>query len=511
MTNLLRDIGVRGRLLLAFFGISAFAVLGAIAALFAFAEFGSVFDQVTRERIPAVFAALELSRQTERLASAAPLILSDKTQLQQMRTDRIVRKELAQLDRLLVEVRKAQPDRVSLLDIESSVAVIKRNLAQLQEIIALHPKMGPNKGRYADIDTDAWGEKLLQNNREASARLEAAIDRFVSDERAAIVEAGNNVAATQRKSTAVLLAVVALSLVASTLIVWLYVGRSIVARLAGLSESMLTIAAGNLKAPLPADSSKDEIGQMAKALRTFRDTAIESERVGRLKRFLAPQVAELIVSSGDESVLESHRRDVAVLFCDLRGFTAFAEAAEPEEVMKLLRDFHTSLGQLVHKYSGTLDRFTGDGLIALFNDPLPCKDPCLTAVRLAVEMRACVSELVQQWRQIGNRLGFGVGIAYGYATLGRVGFEGRFDYTAIGSVVNLAARLCERAKADEILVDGKVHTVIKDQMETEPLGELIPKGFSRPLDVFNVVGHRDLRRVVGFLTPDDPHHLDNCR
>ena len=507
MTNLLRDIGVRGRLLLAFFGISAFAVLGAVAALFAFAEVGSVFDHVTRERMPVIFAALELSRQAERVASAVPMILADKTQVQQMHTDRMIRTELAQLDSLLAEVRKAQPDSVLLSDIESSVALIRRNLGLLQYIVALHPRLGPKtglySGRYADTDADAWAEKLLQNNREASARLTAVIDRFVSVERALIVEAGNDVAATQRKSTAVLLSVVALSLVGSALIVWLYVGRSIVARLAGLNESMLAIAGGNLKAPLPADSGKDEIGQMAEALRTFRDTAIESERVGRLKRFLAPQVAELIVSSGDESVLESHRRDVAVLFCDLRGFTAFAETAEPEEVMKLLRDFHTSLGQLVHKYSGTLDRFTGDGLIALFNDPLPCKDPCLTAVRLAVEMRACVSDLVKQWRQTGNRLGFSIGIAYGYATLGRVGFEGRYDYTAIGSVVNLAARLCERAKANEILVDGKVYTAIGDQMETEPLGEFTPKGFSRPIDVFNIVGHRDLRPVVDVLTPDE--------
>jgi class 3 adenylate cyclase len=491
MTNLLRDIGVRGRLLFAFFGISGFAVLGAVAALFALAEVGSVFDHVTRERMPASFAALELSRQTERLASAAPLILADKTQMQQVRTDRRIRNELAQLDKLFAEVRMAQPDRASLSDIESSVAAIRRNLAQLQEIVALHPKSGPNKGRYADIDVDAWGEKLLQNNSQASARLAAAVDRFVSDERAAIVEAGGDVAATQRRSAAVLLGVVALSLIGSTLIVWLYVGRSIVARLTALSESMLAIAGGNLKAQLPVGSGTDEIGRMADALRTFRDTAIESERVGRLKRFLAPQVAELIVSSGDESVLESHRREVAVLFCDLRGFTAFAETAEPEEIMKLLRDFHTSLGQLVHKFAGTLERFTGDGLIALFNDPLPCSDPCLTAARLAVEMRTCVNELVRQWRQLGNRLGFGIGIAYGYATLGRVGFEGRFDYTAIGSVVNLAARLCERAKANEILVDGKVHTAIEEQMETEALGEFTPKGFSRPIEVFNIVGRRD--------------------
>lgn len=179
------------------------------------------------------------------------------------------------------------------------------------------------------------------------------------------------------------------------------------------------------------------------------------------------------MSSGNEGVLDSHRREIAVLFCDLRGFTAFAESAEPEEIMKLLRDYHTSLGQLVHKFAATLERFTGDGLIVLFNDPLPCPDPCLTAARLAVEMRTAVSELVQRCRQLGSRLGFGIGIAYGYATLGRVGFEGRFEYTAIGSVVNLAARLCERAKAGEILVDSKVHAAIEGAMETEALGAMI--------------------------------------
>jgi class 3 adenylate cyclase len=308
----------------------------------------------------------------------------------------------------------------------------------------------------------------------------------VAGQKAEIAKAGEDISAAQRASTAVLVTVVVLSLLSSALIVWLYVGRNIIARLTALSSSMLAIAGGNLKTQLPEDDHRDEIGQMAHALHVFRDTAIENERVGRLKRFLAPQVAELIVSSGDESVLNSHRRDVAVLFCDLRGFTAFAETAEPEEIMELLRDYHTSLGRLVHKFEGTLERFTGDGLIALFNDPLPCSDPCLRAARLAVEMRGAVSELVRGRRRLGERLGFGIGIAYGYATLGRVGFEGRFDYTAIGSVVNLAARLCERAQSDQILVDSKVHAAIEGVLKTEALGEFTPKGFSRHLAVFNI-------------------------
>ena len=155
--------------------------------------------------------------------------------------------------------------------------------------------------------------------------------------------------------------------------------------------------------------------------------------------------------------------------------------------MALLREYHALLGQLVHKFAGTLERFTGDGLIVLFNDPLPCPDPCLTAARLAVEMRLGVGEIAQRWRQRGSDLGFGIGITYGYATLGRVGFEGRFDYTAIGSVVNLAARLCERARADEILVDTKVHGAIVGHMEMETLGEFVPKGLSRPVQFFNIV------------------------
>lgn len=155
--------------------------------------------------------------------------------------------------------------------------------------------------------------------------------------------------------------------------------------------------------------------------------------------------------------------------------------------MELLREFHESLGQLVDKFAGTLERFTGDGLIVLFNDPLPTPDPCLAAARLAVEMRASVHQVIQRRRQFGNRLGFGVGNAYGYATLGRVGFKGRFDYTAIGSVVNLAARLCERALADQILVDSKVHAAIEGYMEAEALGEFLPKGFSKPV----VTAHKD--------------------
>jgi class 3 adenylate cyclase/CheY-like chemotaxis protein len=216
----------------------------------------------------------------------------------------------------------------------------------------------------------------------------------------------------------------------------------------------------------------------------------EIERVGRLKRFLSPQVAELVVSSGDDRMLESHRRDVTVVFCDLRGFTAFSETAEPEEVMSILREYHAGLGALINNFEGTIERFDGDGVMVLFNDPLPCPDPSVRAVRMAVEMRDCIAGLTARWRKHGHELGFGIGIAHGYATLGCVGFEGRFQYSVTGTVANLAARLCDQAKSGEILIDSKVHAAVESMAELEPVGELALKGLHRPVLAFNV---RELR------------------
>jgi adenylate cyclase len=220
------------------------------------------------------------------------------------------------------------------------------------------------------------------------------------------------------------------------------------------------------------------------------DQVEEIDRMGRLKRFLAPQVAEVILSDGNERVLDSHRCDISVVFCDLRGFTAFAETAEPEEVMGVLREYHTALGRLIHHYEGTLERFTGDGLMVLFNDPLRCPDPSLRAVRMALEMQAKVAALMEGWRKFGHELGFGMGIAHGYATLGRIGFEGRFDYSAVGSVVNLAARLCAEARNGQTLVDPKVRTAVDAAAEFEEIGELTLKGFHRPIRAFNVCALR---------------------
>ena len=211
------------------------------------------------------------------------------------------------------------------------------------------------------------------------------------------------------------------------------------------------------------------------------------ERMARLKRFLSPQLAEIIVSAGDEKVLESHRREIVVLFCDMRGFTAFAEGAEPEEVMSVLGEYHSALGPLVQRYEGTLDRFAGDGFMVFFNDPLPCPDPALRAVRLALAMRAAVDGLAEGWRRRGFEIGFGIGIAQGFATLGRIGFEGRFDYSAIGTVTNVASRLCAEAKHGQILLTRRLATAIGADFSTEHVGELSLKGLARPVDAYELI------------------------
>jgi adenylate cyclase len=217
----------------------------------------------------------------------------------------------------------------------------------------------------------------------------------------------------------------------------------------------------------------------------------EIERIGRLKRFFSPQLAELIVSTGEEKLLESHRREVTVVFCDLRGFTAFSETSEPEEVMEVLREYHAALGELIFRFEGTLERFTGDGLMVFFNDPVPCPDPAARAVRMALAMRQRVAELTEIWRKRGHQLDLGVGIAQGYATLGKIGFEGRFDYAAIGTVTNLAARLCGEAAAGQILIAQRVCAAVEALAVFEPIGELALKGFVKPVLAYSVCALKD--------------------
>jgi class 3 adenylate cyclase len=216
------------------------------------------------------------------------------------------------------------------------------------------------------------------------------------------------------------------------------------------------------------------------------DQVAEIERIGRLKRFLPPQIAQLVVSAGHERMLESHRRAVTVLFCDLRGFTAFSEVSEPEEVMLVLREYHTTLGVLVNKFEGTVERFTGDGLLVIFNDPLPCPDPSIRAVQMALEMRDEVAKLSVKWSRSGHDIGFGIGIAHGYATLGTVGYEGQFQYSVTGKVANLASRLCDEAKNGQILIEINVLSAVETRADTEFTEELVLKGFSRPVKAFNV-------------------------
>ena len=223
----------------------------------------------------------------------------------------------------------------------------------------------------------------------------------------------------------------------------------------------------------------------------------EIERIRKLERFLAPQVAQLIASSdGHDSLLDSHRREVTVVFCDLRGFTAFTEATEPEEAMNVLREYHAALGELTFKYEGTLDRYAGDGVMILFNAPIELSDHTRRAVKMAVEMRDAIGALTVRWRNRGHSLGFGVGIALGYATIGQVGFEQRWEYSAIGSVTNLASRLCDEAKANQIVVSRRVYGMVEPWVEGRPLDDLNLKGFNHPILAAEILRWREENEVA---------------
>jgi adenylate cyclase len=231
----------------------------------------------------------------------------------------------------------------------------------------------------------------------------------------------------------------------------------------------------------------DQVAELNRGLEArVAEQVEELGRVGRLKRFLSPQLAEMIVSRGNEKILESHRREIVVVFCDLRGYTAFAETAEPEEVLNFLREYHGALGPLVSQFEGTLDQFSGDGIMVFFNDPVPIPDPAERAVKMAVAMREAASTLIAAWRERGRQLGFGVGIAQGYATLGRIGFSERSGYTAIGTVCNVAARLCGEAKDGQILLGQLVNVALKGSVATEQVGALALKGLTQPVVAYNV-------------------------
>jgi len=231
----------------------------------------------------------------------------------------------------------------------------------------------------------------------------------------------------------------------------------------------------------------DQLEELNHTLEERVETQAEQiERLNRLRRFLTPAVAELVLSSGD-GMLKSHRREIAAVCCDLRSFTAFSEAAEPEETIALLRSYQRTVGIEIAQYDGTIDHFAGDGIMAFLNDPVPCDRPAHRAVQLAVSVRERVQVLLEDWKRRGHALGFGIGVSSGYATIGLVGFEGRYDYAATGRAVNFAARLCDRAADGQILISPTVYTEVQDEIESESLGDLDYKGFAQPVATYNVV------------------------
>lgn len=237
----------------------------------------------------------------------------------------------------------------------------------------------------------------------------------------------------------------------------------------------------------------DQLAELNRTLEArVREQVVELERVGRLRRFLAPQVADLVLSEGEEGFLDTHRSEITAVFCDLRGFTAFGETTEPEEVIAVVRDYHEIVGKLAADFEATLDHIAGDGVLVFFNDPVPCPDPAMRAIRMTLAMRQQVRGLTEAWRERDHDLDFGVGVALGHATLGTIGSGGMTHYTAIGTVTNLASRLSDAAERGQILINARVHAEIQDSVECEPIGPLELKGFARPVPAFNVVGLRSL-------------------
>jgi len=274
----------------------------------------------------------------------------------------------------------------------------------------------------------------------------------------------------------------------------LLIGVRVVRPLQKLRQGVTRIGAGELDHRIDVQTG-DELEVLAEEFNQMTGKLQESyasnERVSQLKRFFSPQVAELIVSSGEEKLTESHRQEITVVFCDLRNFTEFSSIAEPEEAMRVLQEYYKVLGALLHRFEATIEHFAGDGLMAFFNDPVPCPDPEARAVRMAVMMQRDVGKLIEQWRKRGLKLGFGIGISSGYATLGHIGSEEQFHYAAIGSVANLASRLCDKALSGQILITEAVSAKVEGLAEVESSGELSLKGFPKPIPVLQVVGVKE--------------------
>ncbi|RLA15565.1 MAG: guanylyl cyclase [Gammaproteobacteria bacterium] len=774
---MINRLGVRTRLLLAFFGISAFSVLAAGAAMYSFLKAGDALDRITLDRVPATVASQQLSRQAERIVAVAPALMSANTTQQHEQMSQRIATGLADLhtqlaalsgldvdpdslilienlvDRLsmnlstvdtmiinslvlverrnellrdlrftdissrrllapgllvmdakLAEIRQAL-QKSSDTDGQRSQAIgdlsrsiiplaplqgaqaqvssinetlikaasaksqedlgvlsfpLRRSLDGLEELLAgiepdlanrLRPRLaefraytnGKNSilaARKMELRHHDFMQTLLDQNAEISTQLTNSVDRLVSRANADIQNATEEAFSVQRTSTVIMISVVVLSLVCSVLIVWLYVGRNLIARLTGLSDSMLAIANGDLKADIPGDGT-DEINDMARALQVFRDTAVvvretnlreiqearqrlrdaiesiaegfslydaedrlvlcnshycdlypgiasvmvagtpfetviraaaeaglikgaennidewlgkrmalyhdargshlqqqtdgrciqihecktadggtvavysditelveqseqleawnkeledrvsaqveELQHVEQLKRFFPPQLADAIVSNENTGILEDHRSEVTVIFCDLRGFTTFSSLSEPEEEMRVLREYHAVVCPLIFEYGATLEHFAGDGVMCFLNDPLPCRDHIRRAIEMANAMRSGMHELRKKWLAREVDLGFGIGIGTGYATMGRIGIPELFHYAAIGSVANLASRLCDEAKHGQILVTKRVFSSTEGIFEIEPVGELSLKGFPKPVTTYNVL------------------------
>ena len=386
-------------------------------------------------------------------------------------------------------------------------AIDDKTAADLRRLSGLHVSFVARENGQAVVHASTLGAP----EREALARQlpvghRAGVVQLGSGEHLLRVEPlGQNVVVVLQEPLADALApyqrlLLILLVVAAAGVLLALLGAVLVAR--RVSRPVLALAAGARRVAARdfttavSIQQRDELGELAATfnemvggLHEHERVRDELERTTRLKRFFSPQLADAL-SAGDESMLASHRREITVVFCDLRGFTAFAEAADPEEVMRLLAAYHAIIGPLVFEYEGTLERFTGDGLMVFFNDPVPCPDPAARAVRMAVAMRDAVGPLLETWRRRGHTLGFGTGIAIGYATIGRIGFEGRFDYAAIGTVTNLSARLCQEAGDGQILVSQQVHAEIEPLVEAKSVGPLVLRGFAKPVAVFDILGLR---------------------
>ena len=257
-----------------------------------------------------------------------------------------------------------------------------------------------------------------------------------------------------------------------------------------------TLLRARVGASLEKKALRDEVRSQAAQLAEWnrkleervREQLAQLDRLGRLKNFFSPQLAETIINGGGEDLLKTHRREVVVAFLDMRGFTAFTDRSEPEEVMTVLAEYHRAMGEQILRHEGTLEHFTGDGIMIVFNDPIPLADPTVSAVRMALAMQEQFVRLRTGWKKRGYDLDLGIGIAQGYATLGAIGFEGRWEYSCIGGVTNIAARLCSEAKGGQILTNQKTLSRIEEAVETEPLGEFTFKGIVHPVPVFNITG-----------------------